>query len=232
VVLGKLDVPQVVDDELLARKIRSIDAYGPVRCCEENLAVLRNRLVRPVWRIRVIPAGHHVIDRAIVLDTMLLNALPARKLYSSQILRIGEDVSAAQLAESVDSLRSEQMVICPRALGQTLADKCDMLEDRVVLYDGSVRVVSGEETLRVESLEFIEGPLTLVVTGELTIDDGLSSQQLADHVAQIINLGEIYCRPAQIGAIQARLTIDEGEIIELGESQTADAAANIGYLAL
>ena len=66
----------------------------------------------------------------------------------------------------------------------------------------------------------------------LTIGADIDPRVLADRLSKVHNLGEIRCTPDQMGAVQARLGINEGELVDSTQAEAADAGSNIGYLTL
>jgi hypothetical protein len=67
----------------------------------------------------------------------------------------------------------------------------------------------------------------------LTIDPAVEPALLAEKVKQIVNFGAIACTPAQMGAVQARLTIDEGELVDSTQEASGELSiGNVGHLTL
>ena len=71
-----------------------------------------------------------------------------------------------------------------------------------------------------------------VVTGELVIASNVEPSVLTDRLARVYNLGEITCTREHMGAIQARLGLNEGDMIDSAGVDTVDESANAGYLVL
>ncbi len=63
-------------------------------------------------------------------------------------------------------------------------------------------------------LNYLEGKATVLVSGELRIDPEIAPLVLADRFHIVHNLGDIRCTPGQMGAIEARLGIHEGELLD------------------
>lgn len=123
--------------------------------------------------------------------------------------------------------------ICPRALSAVMARKADLLTERVMFYEGVLWVVDGEETLRPQRFDFVDGAMTLLVTGELVIDPSVEPSLLAERLHQIVNFGEIQCTPAQMGAVQARLSVDEGALVDSSAGESDEfTLGNAGQLTL
>ena len=232
-VLGKVDALDVLDNDLLKTKVRELHVLGKIRYHQENGEAFRTLLTGDAVRSVEIPAGYAVIDRSVVLDSMLLSTLKSRRLYSTGRIEIGADVPPELLDERIDGLKSEEMIVCAKSLSQVMADKVDLLADRVIFYAGEIWIVDGEEILRSARFDYLDGSMTLLVTGELTIDPSIEPAVLAQRLHQVMNFGSIQCTPAQMGAVQARLTLDEGELVDsMAAEDDILSLGNVGHLAL
>ena len=230
---GKVDALDVLDDDLLQAKIHELQVFGKLRCLEANTEILQAKLTGDGVRTTIIPSGYHVIDRSVILDTIRLGALPSRNLYVTGRVEIAPDVTPELLNAQLDGLKSEDMIVAPKSLNAALVEKVDLFNDRVLFYEGKLWSIDGEETLRPQRFDYLEGKLTLLVTGELTIDPAVEPALLAENVGQIANFGAIRCTPGQMSAVQARLNIDEGELIDSTEEDLDDLSiGNVGHLTL
>ncbi len=107
---------------------------------------------------------------------------------------------------------------------------------------GELWLVEDKRELIAERFEYLEGQATLVVTGELSISPDIDPKVLAEGLAKVHNLGRIKCTPGQMGAIQARLGMSDGDLVDSArkkksadEDSIKDDTArigNVGYLAL
>jgi len=147
-------------------------------------------------------------------------------------------VTPSALDEHLDGLASEEMVLCPAPLRNVLSRKCNLLENRVVFYEGELWLVDDERDLRASRFEHLEGQATLVVLGELKVDPEVDLQMLADRLVKVHNLGTIWCTPEQMGAIEVRLGLHDGSLQdstvseEAGEPGEGKQIGNVNYLAL
>ncbi len=92
--------------------------------------------------------------------------------------------------------------------------KIDPLKTRAVFYEGQLWEVDGEETLGTSFFEALDGKVTLVVNGLLTLAPDVDARLLAQKLAKVHNRGAIHCRPEQMGVLQLRLGIKEGAIVD------------------
>jgi hypothetical protein len=232
-VMGKLDASDLLDDALLVQKISEMQVMGKLLCRQENVETVQSLLTGESANVTVIPTGYEVIDRPVTLDAILLGALGTRKLYSSGRIEIAAGVTAELLDSEIDGLKSEDLIICPKALSAVMVRKVDLLTERVIFYEGELWVVDGEETLRPQRFDFVDSAMTLLVTGELVIDPSVEPSLLAERLHQIVNFGEIQCTPAQMGAVQARLSVDEGALVDsTAEESDEFTLGNAGQLTL
>jgi hypothetical protein len=232
-VVGNLSVPAVLPNDLLAQKIGQVQVTGHIRCPEENAQTLQARLATKGVRMRIVPRGFTPVDEPVSLDRYVLQSLPGKKLYCTERVVVAQDVEGELLQNAIDAIVAEGLVICPARLGGVIARKVDMLKTNVVLYEGELWLVEGEAELRATRFDYLDGKLTLVVTGELKIDPAADPKLLAARLAKVHNLGEISGTPEQLAAIQARLGIGEGELIDAGQGEAEEEGlGNVGYLAL
>ena len=232
-VVGNLDLPQVVPDDLLAQKIARLQVTGSVSCREENAQAIRARLANKGTRIRTVPAGFEPVKGQLTLDGFTLEALPAKKIYCTEPVVVGSDVDADLLDSHLDALICDEMVICPAALRGVMGRKVDVLKTRVVFYEGELWLIQGEAELQASRFDYLEGKLTIVVMGELHVAPDVEPRALADGLAKLHFMGEVTCTKEQMGAIQSRLGINQGELRVAGEPERGEVGiGNIGYLAL
>ena len=215
-IMGKVDVPQVLDDELLRRKIASLQVMGKISCREENLPTLRSLLKEMGGQVKIsaVPAGFEPVDGHIALDGLALKNLPGRKLYCTGEVQITGEVDAVALDEALEALQVTGLLICPAALQEVVAQKCDVLKTRTVFYEGELWLVDDAMDLLASRFDFLEGKATLVVRDLLTIDPEIDPQMLAERLDKVHNFETIRCTPGQMGAVQARMGIDEGTLID------------------
>jgi hypothetical protein len=212
-VMGQLTATKPLPPELLRQKLGDLQVFGRILCSEENAAgLLRSMQNRPaLGETTVIPSGYELVDRPLVLDAGLLETLAGRKLYCTDLVRIEAEVTPEALAQGLGGLIASKLVIAPSHLRQTLAQKCDLLATKAIFYQGALWVAEGEEELSQARFDYLEGQVTLVVLGELTVDPVVEPKLLAERLHKVHNLGEISATPVQLAALQARVGLNEGE---------------------
>lgn len=237
-VVGKVLVPKVVDNELLTRKIAKLHLIGHILCHEENAQILFSRLDEKTGMAKktVIPTGFELVDSPLVIDADTLGALPGKRLYCTKRVQIGRDVEAQALDRALEQLIVRNMLLYPRSLGEVLNRKAELTGETGLTYEGELWLVEGAEELVASRFEYLEGKATLVVLGELKIDPEIEAKVLAEKLAKVHNKGEISCTRAQMGAIQARLGLNKGELRdsaqETEEEEPKEGIGNVGHLKL
>ncbi len=236
-VLGKVDAPQILDEALLKRKIGQLQVLGKIQCREENVATLRAALVAGAAqpKISFVPAGFNSIERRLDLDNTTLPALPGRQLYCTSLVVVAAEIDAEALDAALDALVVTRLLIAPASLKNVLVKKCNMLETKAIFYTGELWHIEDESELLSSRFDYLADKATLVVREHLHIAPDLEPKLLAERFDKIHNLAAISCTPAQMGAIQARLGLSEGELIDstrIEEEIDEEGMGNIGHLAL
>ncbi len=237
-IIGQLDMPDIVDNTLLARKVRRVHVLGEISCREENISTLSERLEQRYGtpKISTIPLGFTPVYKAIALDNAALISLPSRKLYCTGLVTIDPETDADALDKAIDALQTTRLLIAPAHLKDVLATKCNLLESKAIFYEGELWHITDEAELLLSRFDYLEGKATLVVRDHLTLAADIEPQVLADRLHKIHNLDTIACTPAQMGAVQARLGLNEGELVdsttEEKEEEEEEGIGNVGHLAL
>lgn len=223
-VVGKLNAKDVLPNELLERKVNKIVVADGVVCRAENAEVLLARLERKLGadKVTVIPAGYEMVERALVLTPALLEALPARKLYCTEVVRVQEDVTPEALDRSLEALIAKEMLICPAALQGVMARKLDLLDTEAIFYEGRLWLVDGTTTLSSAHLGYLEGKTTLIVTGKLEIVPDITPKTLVDRLIKVHNLGQIVGSAEQVAALEFRLGINKGDLRAVSAEETPE----------
>lgn len=235
---GRLEVPEPLPTELLERKLTRIMGDGSVLCAEENAPLLRSLMAGQLMRTTVVPAGFRVTNRSLTIDDTFLRFSGADRLYCTRRVVVDATVAADRVDRHLRALRCTDRILAPVALRDALAPKCDLTQDRVTFYEGTLWLEDGEATLYAQRLAALDGTATLWVDGELAIDAAVSPSMLAEKLAKVHNHGTIICTPAQMGALYQRIGENRGELRDRTapeEELPDDGGRRIGntaYLAL
>jgi hypothetical protein len=232
-IVGALRISHALPNDLLEQKIGRLQVMGSIRCPEENVQVIQARLANKDAKITSIPAGFELVEKPLTLDSFVLESLQTRKLYCTGNVRIDPTVEPSLLDSHLEALICKAMVLCPARLRGILAHKIDPLKTKVIFYEGELWLVDGEARLSQSRFDYLEDKAVLVVTGELSLDPALDPKVLASRLSAVHNSGEIRGTVEQIAAIQARLGLNEGELIDTAaETGPEEQLGNIGHLVL
>ena len=224
VVVGNLNMRQVVSDALLDEKLKQLQVTGRILVHEENAQAVLERLSQEPAGLRVttIPQGHSLVDRQLLLDDASLASLPSPRLYCTRRVVVDPATNPELLDERLESLVCKQMVMCPTSLGKVMSRKCDVTQNQLVLYEGTLWIIEDERELIPSTFEYLEGQVTLLVRGVVKISPEIEPSVIADRVAKIHNWGVISCTPGQMGAVQARLGISSGVLADSTKEEAED----------
>lgn len=229
VVSGSLRVLDHITNELIERKIKALQAHGRILCRQEHALAIKAKLSN-MESMTVVPTGHRLVEGALTLDELTLQTLENERLFCMGDIIIENDVDSKALDRAVAKIESMGAILCPARLKDVLKTKCDMLDNRVILYEGALWYVDDDRQLLPDQFDYIDGPMTMVVRGDLKISADVSSQSILDRVAKIHNMGEIECQSAHVPAIEARLGIREGDVTtpKSDEGEEVDEGPSIG----
>ncbi len=219
--------------QAVKQKIDSLQVRGSVLCAEENVEAIRSKLRGGTSELTVVPSGYRLHEGDLELDAATLESLDGAKLFCTGTVRVGSDVEPTAIERGLAGLRSLGLIVCPERLKDAIVSKLDLVEDRAVFYEGDLWLFDEEHTLHASRFDYSEGKATVLVTGELRIEPDVDPSILADRFHVVHNLGEIRCSPEQMGAIEARLGLHEGELRDATpkEKETFDIG-NANILAL
>jgi hypothetical protein len=230
-ILGNLLVSKVLDDDLIQKKLTALYVTGGLICHAENLAAIQSVLAVHTTKIKTIPAGHAFVTVPLTLDNVILASLPSSKLYCTRRVRVSPEVDPSILSENLETLVCEDMVVCPANLKQAIRNKGDWFRTRLVLYEGTLWHVDDEQYLGDHHFDFLEGKATLLVEGELTIDQAISPEKLSAALYKVHNLGVIWCTPEQMAALHPLLGLNEGDLLDttVVKEQTHEMHEVLGF---
>jgi len=218
-VVGSLRIQEDVPAGLIRKKIAKLFVTGGIMCYAHNEQELRAALAGSPSRIRVIPEGYRVVDKPIDLDRQLLSSITDKRVYFLRSIKIAPDVDERLLSERLDGLMCAGKITCPQKLQGALAKVCDLLDTEAFFYDGELWEIDYEMDLLPERFDYVDGKVTLVVTGLLRVDPSITPELLVDRVARVELFGDIECSPEQQAALESRIGSCEGIFQRFGASQ-------------
>ncbi|MDE2867431.1 MAG: hypothetical protein OXR64_01490 [Chloroflexota bacterium] len=237
VAVGSVDAWAILPNELIARKIESLEVMGgKVRCRGENAEAIHAVLDQSMGAtVRAVPVGFTPMRRLLRLNRTTLGMLPSRRVYCPETVIVGDDIEAEDLQGALEALVAEDLLICPARLQAAIGAICKLADSKPIFYEGELWLIGTVETLRPSRFDFLKGKATLVVTGVLQIDCDVDPTTLYERLHAVHNFGVISCTPDQQAALRARLEIDAGAFSETTESEEDEGSPgmqNIGVLTL
>ncbi len=237
-IVGSLTAPKVLPSELVERKIKRLFVSGRVMVHEENMPALQSSLVKEPSRLTVVPAGYALVEKELVLDSMMLDILPSKNLFCTGTVMVQKDVQASQLDAALDKLVCLGKVFCPASLSKSLVAKCDPLETEIEFYEGELWIVEGSRVVSASQLEAVAGKITILVEGVLKFDPEVPADLLAEKIARIDNTGMIQCTREQQDVLETRMRVREGMFEDSQKPHVEEAPkdehviGNVNYLTL
>jgi hypothetical protein len=196
------------------QKIDYLHVRGTIVCAEENVDAIQSKLRGGKTSMTIVPSGYRYHEGDLRLDAATLGSLSSARLFCTGTVVFGPDAEPSAVEQGIAGLRSLGLIVCPERLKDVLQSKLDMVEDRVIFYEGDLWLFDEDQMLHASRFEYSEGKATALVTGDLRIEPDVEPAVLADRFHVVHNLGEIRCSPEQMGAIEARLGIHEGELLD------------------
>jgi hypothetical protein len=218
-VIGKLEIPKVLPAGLFSKKIGKLSVTGRIVCHAENQAEVTGSLVEKIKKLTVIPAGFDLVDRPLQLDRYLLESLPGKKLYCTELVRLEKDLSLQDPSTNLETLVAKDLVLCPADLRSVFSRICSPLENKVIFYDGEVWVITDSVHLDETQLLAYPDKVTFLVQGKLEIDPKVPVEVLENKLAKVHNQGMIHCSSEQLRTVRLKIGINEGNLQDSSQPQ-------------
>ena len=213
VVTGSLLAIEDASEEL-KRKVEYLQVHGTIVCAEENVDAIRSKLRGGKGRMTIVPSGFRYHEGDLGLDAATLESLDGARLFCTGTVLFGTDAQPPAVQKGLAGLRSLGLIVCPERLKDAVKTKVDMIKDRIVFYEGELWLFDDEHTLHASRFDYLDGKATVLVSGDLRIDAEVTPSVLADRFLVVHNLGTIRCTPEQMGVIEARLGIHDGDLLD------------------
>lgn len=234
-VAGKLRLVGEIDDGLFRRKIARLQALGKVLLREEYAESFHRAAAEfGQAKIELIPRGFRYLEEPLTLDDSALRALGSRKIATPEIVTFLADVTPESIRDHLDSLSTKTGVICPLAIRDAIRERLVQPTVPVLTFGDKLLLVEAEETLSQAELDYLEGRLTIVVFGTLTVDADVPATLLLQKLESVDNFGTIAAASPQLGGLKNRLRTRKGALVDLTrpEDDGDEADSNIGVLKL
>ncbi len=237
-VTGKLNITSEIDIEAFKEKIGTLEVLGKAVVKEEYADVFREKTGdRLRGKVEIIPEGYDYIPKNIELDEDSIRKYAGSRIRVNGDLEIASDVSGEAVKESFAAIQCKGKVICKKALKSVIMELCSGDAPKFLTYSGKLVKVDGEYTLTGPELEFTAEPLTLMVRGELSIDEEVSPEDIVKHVEHLDNYGSVIGGGRQLGALKTKLRSSGGEFTDRDKKDDHEepwvaGVGNVGYLRL
>ena len=221
-VVGSVTTEDGIPAGAIRKKLSKLCVTGTTTCFEDQAAEIKAALSGGVGRLRVVPNGFKVVERAVRLDPALLESITDRKLYFLQTVEIDREVSSDLYARKIDGIGCRGWLIAPALLQPQIGKTCDLLNTRAFFYEGKLLRITGETTLTANHFDYAEGKLALYVTGVLQIDPSVAPELLAQRVDKVFLSGVIQCSTEQQAALESRMDTMNGVFDRYWEEEEHD----------
>jgi hypothetical protein len=113
-------------------------------------------------------------------------------------------------------------VLAPAESEDALEGRVTSLGGGVIYYTAPPRVFDGKDTFGPAFFEYLDEPITMVLTGRFTIDDDVSVDLVKQKVAAVVLTGKLTAPRDVVSLIQARTLTKTGVIRVSGSDDAAD----------
>lgn len=211
-VVGNVTFEAEIDPGLFARKIASLNVTGLVKCDNSQEAMMRKVLVESdKTRVKLTRYDFHYVPGGTVIDSFTLMTVGKQTISCYGLLILDKEVSAELLAEKNISFEAGT-VYFPKSIMQEMAKRLSAGTKGLPYEPGTLGVVSGEQCMTSARLAAMPDNGTLVVIGELEVDEGVTPAEIHAKIGIVDNYGEIRATKDIASILQGKLRQDEGSI--------------------
>lgn len=220
-VVGNVTFESEVDPGLFARKIASLKVTGMVKCDNTQEAMMRKVLVESEQtRVKLTRYDFHYVPGGTVIDSFTLMTVGKQTISCYGLLILDKEVEAELLAEKNITFEAGT-VYFPKSIMQEMAKRLSPGTKGLPYEPGALGVVSGEQCMTSARLAAMPDHGTLVVIGELEVDEGVSPEEIHAKIGVVDNYGEIRASKDIASILQGKLRQDEGSITCCDEEEEA-----------
>ena len=209
--VGMLDLTTMTSEDDLAG-IEQIRNVGLILVTEQLAHVLARIPQRNVGSTLAVPAGEKV--KVIVGNIKMPGEALASPTGEEETLVVAGMLHVTSPIERVGYRRLivAGLLLAPLGSEAALGAGLTRLTGNVVYYPGDARVFTGEDHFRREFFEYIETPITLVLSGSFSIDDDVPPELLRQKVGNLVVAGKLVAPRALIPLLQFLVTEKAGAI--------------------
>ena len=228
-VTGNVTFEEEVDPGLFARKIASLRVMGVVKCNDKQEAMMRKALVdSDKTKVKLTRFDFHYVPGGTIIDTFTLMTVGKQTISCYGLLILDKEVTSEILREKDISFEAGT-VYFPKSIMQEMVNRLSSSTKGLPYEPGTLGVITGEQCMTSARLNSMPDASTLVVIGELEVDEGVSLAEISTKIATVDNYGEIRASKDIASILQGKLRQDEGSITccddesEASSEQTFDS---------
>lgn len=209
-ITGKLNFDDDTDPALFARKVASLRVMGVIKCPHTLEEHLRKVLVESdKARVRIHRLDYHYVPGGTIVDTFTMLTVDKQTISCHGILVLDEEVTADIINQR--DLRFEAGTIYfPRDLMREMATRLAPGTKGLPYEPEKLVVITCEQSMTNVRLQEIPDKSTLVVLGQLDVEDNVDIPMLSSKIATLDNFGEITAMRDIASILQGKLRMNEG----------------------
>jgi hypothetical protein len=216
-VSGNVTFAEDLDLELLKQKITTLRVAGAVKCSQEQETVMRTILAdSDKTKIRIYRLDFHYVPGGTMLDTFTMLTINKQTISCYGLLILDEDLTEEIILQK--DIRFEAGTLYfPKSMMQAMSTRLAPGTKGIPYEPGKLEVITCEQTITNARLEEMQDKSTLVVIGELEIDDEVRQETLSAKIATLDNYGEVTASKNIASVLQGKLRQNEGSMRIKGE---------------
>jgi hypothetical protein len=226
-ITGKLSFNDDTDPALFARKVASLKVMGIIKCPHTLEEHLRKVLVETdKARVRIHRLDYHYVPGGTIVDTFTMLTVDKQTLSCHGILILDEEVTP-DVIEQRDLRFEAGTLYFPKTIMQEMASRLAPGTKGLPYEPGKLELTTCEQSMTSARLQEMPDKCSLVVLGELDVDDSVDISLLSSKIGTLDNYGEITAMRDIASILQGKLRRNEGSM-NIREDEQADVDTS-GY---
>ncbi|MBD7938581.1 MULTISPECIES: hypothetical protein [Cytobacillus] len=227
---GKVTIDEHVDLTLLKEKIERLDINGTIHYYDFQQSLISGKLSINGKQF-IIPKGYQVLSTQTHLNKHNIKRYKQHLIYTSKPIFIDSTVTREGLNEAFSAIHSLSYILCPEGTEDILFEKLTNLENEVFVYAKNYIAVK-EETWFSSNFKQLDPQTTVIIQGQLTINDMLTNEDI-DHISEIILAGDILVVDESTkGVLKKKINQSFKGEINVVQKHDEQPVTNIGELVL
>jgi len=229
-VVGKVLVEEGVNLDLFAVKIATISVMGVISCMDSQEAVIRKACKdSSKTKFKITRADCHYLPDGSKLDPFTLMSIAKPAVCSSGLLVLDEQITPDLLKDK--EIRFEATAVYfPSPLMKEMLTRLEKGCKGFMYEPGKLEVTGGHQQLTEVRLNAMADRCTLVVCGELEVDERVLPESLAAKIGTLDNYGSIRASKDAASIMQSKLRQNDGAIEPYSEAEDEDNTENYDHV--